>query len=453
MARTKSVKTQTAETNYNKAIDKYQATADSAPQYSESRRTQQAYNQWTNYEKNNKPGEYQGSWVDTLNNKVNSYLNQDPYSYKSQNDANYQAARNEYINNGQKAMKDTMTQASALTGGYGNTYAQSVGQQQYNSQMDNLSQKAVEYEQQAYNRYLGDREQQLNAINTLQNLDNTEYSRYRDSVNDYNTFLNYLQNKYATLQNVDNQTFQNEFNVWQQQLGAQGTLLSTAQNQYQYLDTMDENKYQYDTTFSENKRQFDKTFSEDKRQFDKTFSEDKRQFDKTFSEDKRQFDTSFGETKRQFNDTMAEDKRQFNTTIAHSSTKGSSVRSTSGSTSGSTSYSTAEMRKMAVSDPDTLRSYLVNNKGYSTPNANKIINKYAQEAGSTASKNQTYNYDDAYKLIKSEINSDKRLRGTSSERKVNRETTIKNAIQKLYNNGQITMDIATKLKKAFQKYF
>lgn len=156
-------------------------------------------------------------------------------------------------------MKDTMEQAVALSGGYGNTYAQAVGQQQYNSQMDNLSEKAIEYEQQAFNRYVSDREQQLNTINTLQNLDNTEYSRNRDAINDYNTFLNYLQNKYTTLKAVDDDTFSREFNVWQQQLGAQGTLMSTAQSNYQYENTNDINNYQFGVNTDLQKQQLAET--------------------------------------------------------------------------------------------------------------------------------------------------------------------------------------------------
>lgn len=254
-----SVKTQTAYKNLNKSTKKYEATANNAPTYKESGKTKSAYNQWTSYEKNNKPGEYAGTWAGILSDKVSKYLNQDPYSYKSQNDANYQAAKDQYTKTGQQAMKDTMAQASALSGGYGNTYAQSVGQQQYNSQMDNLSQKAIEYEQQAYNRYVGDREQQLNTINALQNLDNTEYSRNRDAINDYNTFLNYLQNKYTTLKAVDDDTFNREFNVWQQQLGAQGTLMSTAQNNYQYEKTNDINNYQFGVNTDLQKQQLAET--------------------------------------------------------------------------------------------------------------------------------------------------------------------------------------------------
>lgn len=254
-----SVKTQTAYKNLNKATKKYQSTANNAPDYNESGKTKSAYNQWTSYEKNNKPGEYAGTWADVLNQKVTNYINQDPYSYKSQNDASYQAAKDQYTKTGQQAMKDTMAQASALTGGYGNTYSQSVGQQQYNAQMDNLSQKAIEYEQQAYNRYVGDREQQLNTINALQNLDNTEYSRNRDAINDYNTFLNYLQNKYTTLKSVDDDTFNREYNIWQQQLGAQGTLMSTAQNNYQYENTNDINNYQFGVNTDLQKQQLAET--------------------------------------------------------------------------------------------------------------------------------------------------------------------------------------------------
>jgi hypothetical protein len=254
-----SVKTQTAYKNLNKATKKYQSTANNAPTYNESGKTKSAYNQWTSYEKNNKPGEYVGTWADVLNQKVTNYINQDPYSYKSQNDASYQAAKDQYTKTGQQAMKDTMAQASALTGGYGNTYAQSVGQQQYNAQMDNLSQKAIEYEQQAYNRYVSDREQQLNTINALQNLDNTEYSRNRDAINDYNTFLNYLQNKYTTLKSVDDDTFNREYNIWQQQLGAQGTLMSSAQNNYQYENTNDINNYQFGVNTDLQKQQLAET--------------------------------------------------------------------------------------------------------------------------------------------------------------------------------------------------
>lgn len=254
-----SVKTQTAYKNLNKATKKYQSTANNAPTYNESGKTKSAYNQWTSYEKNNKPGEYAGTWADVLNRKVTNYINQDPYSYKSQNDASYQAAKDQYTKTGQQAMKDTMAQASALTGGYGNTYSQSVGQQQYNAQMDNLSQKAIEYEQQAYNRYVSDREQQLNTINALQNLDNTEYSRNRDAINDYNTFLNYLQNKYTTLKSVDDDTFNREYNIWQQQLGAQGTLMSTAQNNYQYENTNDINNYQFGVNTDLQKQQLAET--------------------------------------------------------------------------------------------------------------------------------------------------------------------------------------------------
>ena len=40
---------------------------------------------------------------------------------------------------GKQAMQDTMGQAAALTGGYGSTYGQAVGQQQYDAYLQNLN--------------------------------------------------------------------------------------------------------------------------------------------------------------------------------------------------------------------------------------------------------------------------------------------------------------------------
>lgn len=60
------------------------------------------------------------------------------FQYNMNADALYQMYKNQYQNNAQLAMRDAMGQAAALTGGYGNSYAQTVGQQAYNQQMSQL---------------------------------------------------------------------------------------------------------------------------------------------------------------------------------------------------------------------------------------------------------------------------------------------------------------------------
>ena len=68
-------------------------------------------------------------------------------------DALYQQYRDLYTQQGQMAMMDTMGQAAAMTGGYGNSYAQTAGQQMYNQYLGKLNEVVPELYQQAYNRY------------------------------------------------------------------------------------------------------------------------------------------------------------------------------------------------------------------------------------------------------------------------------------------------------------
>ena len=79
----------------------------------------------------NKPGQYTSPWHTQLNDTINKILNREKFSYDLNGDALYQQYKDQYTTQGQMAMMDTMGQAAALTGGYGNSYAQSVGQQAY----------------------------------------------------------------------------------------------------------------------------------------------------------------------------------------------------------------------------------------------------------------------------------------------------------------------------------
>jgi guanine deaminase len=54
---------------------------------------------------------------------------------------------------GQQAMRDTMGQAAALTGGYGNTYAQQAGEQAYAAYLSRLNDVLPELYGEAYNRF------------------------------------------------------------------------------------------------------------------------------------------------------------------------------------------------------------------------------------------------------------------------------------------------------------
>ena len=84
---------------------------------------------------------------------LEAYMNREDFQYDVNGDALYRHYKDQYTQLGQKAMQDTMGQASALTGGYGSSYAQNVGQQAYNSYMEQLGDVIPALYQLAYDRY------------------------------------------------------------------------------------------------------------------------------------------------------------------------------------------------------------------------------------------------------------------------------------------------------------
>ena len=83
--------------------------------------------------------EYAGTYEGRLNELFDQISNRGKFSYDVSKDPLYGAYKDQYIQQGKLAMKDTMGQAAALTGGYGNTYGQQVGQQTYDAYLQNLS--------------------------------------------------------------------------------------------------------------------------------------------------------------------------------------------------------------------------------------------------------------------------------------------------------------------------
>lgn len=105
---------------------------------------------------NNNRTLYGGSYDADLNALYGQIANRPKFSYDVDGDALYQQYKDRYLQNARMAMQDTMGQAAALTGGYGSSYGQAVGQQAYDRQMLGLTDKIPELQQNAYNRYLNE---------------------------------------------------------------------------------------------------------------------------------------------------------------------------------------------------------------------------------------------------------------------------------------------------------
>lgn len=156
----------------------------------------------TDYRDNNKPADYVSKYDAQIDALFNQIMNRDPFQYNLEEDGLYQQYRDQYITGGQRAMQDTMGQAAALTGGYGNTYAQAVGQQQYDAYLQRLNDVIPELYQNAYNQYNaeGDRLKDLYSMQVAQ--EDRDYDRWLNGYNMWRNELDRLQGDADRLYNM-----------------------------------------------------------------------------------------------------------------------------------------------------------------------------------------------------------------------------------------------------------
>jgi hypothetical protein len=150
-----------------------------------------------------KPGAYQSQWQTQLNDTMDKILNREKFSYDFNGDALYQQYKDKYIQQGKMASADVMGQAAAMTGGYGNSYAATVGNQAYQASLQNLNDIIPELYQMALDRYNQEGQDLLNQYGILGDRENTDYGRYRDTVSDWGNERNYLTGRYDSERNYD----------------------------------------------------------------------------------------------------------------------------------------------------------------------------------------------------------------------------------------------------------
>lgn len=168
------------------------------------------YEKYNNlYGKNNAP-----TWTPQYQEQISQILgnitNRDPFEYNMNKDPLYQQYRDQYIREGQRAMKDTMAQSAALTGGYGSTYGAIAAQQGYDNYLAQLNDRVPQLEQMAYGKYADNLADMYNQLGAYQSEENRLYGQYLDALNQYNTDRDYSFN--AMQAAIGQNNYENEFN-------------------------------------------------------------------------------------------------------------------------------------------------------------------------------------------------------------------------------------------------
>ena len=131
------------------------------------------------------------------------------FSYNMNEDKMYQQYRDQYIREGQRAMKDTAAQTAALTGGYGSTYGAIAAQQGYDNYLAGLNDRVPQLEQMAYGRYTDELADKYNQLGAYQTEENRLYGQYMDALGQYNTDRNFAFNSMQQAMSQNN--YENEF--------------------------------------------------------------------------------------------------------------------------------------------------------------------------------------------------------------------------------------------------
>ena len=88
-----------------------------------------ALNEW----ERKKPSGYSSKYRERLDGILGSILDRGDFKYSLNADPLYRQYREQYIKNGERAMEDTVGKVSALSGGYGSSYAATAGMQSYSN--------------------------------------------------------------------------------------------------------------------------------------------------------------------------------------------------------------------------------------------------------------------------------------------------------------------------------
>lgn len=166
--------------------------------------------------KASKPGAYQSRWDDELTSLYDQIRNRKKFSYDMGTDPLYQQYREQYQRLGRLAMQDTMGQAAALTGGYGSTYGEQVGQQAYNAYLQNLNDIVPQLQQQAYQRYQDEGTDLYNQYSLVKGREDTDYGRYRDTVSDYYSDLSDARSAYNSERSLEQSQWATMLDYWAQ---------------------------------------------------------------------------------------------------------------------------------------------------------------------------------------------------------------------------------------------
>lgn len=196
-----------------------------------------------------KPEDYTSQYGDRIQELIDAALNRPAFEYDATQDPTYQQYSDMLLQGGKRAMMDAQGTAAQLSGGYGNSYAQTVGQQQYQNYMQQRAEMIPELRQLALDMYNTQGDEMRGNLAVLQGAESDAYGKYRDTVGDYNTQLAYATDTYNTeadrdyskwLDLVGQNQWNQEYNLAVAQAAKKSSGGGSSKKAYSLLDDLQE---------------------------------------------------------------------------------------------------------------------------------------------------------------------------------------------------------------------
>ena len=258
------------------------------------------------------------SYSDQIDALMSEIQNRDKFEYNVDSDVLFQQYLGSAMASGKTAMMDTMGQASALTGGYGSTYATSAANQQYNAYIQDAYNNLPEYYQMALEAYQMEGEEMYNQLSMLNQADATEYQRlydawnanfsnaqsmyekeygaWQDSVNnaynsanlqlsEYGQLFDQTYNAYTAVQDNANNLYAQEYQSWADQVNNAFNFAGLANSDYWSTQNFIEDQRQFNANLAQRQNEFsaemdykNKALEQDNKQFLAKQAQDNAQF-------------------------------------------------------------------------------------------------------------------------------------------------------------------------------
>lgn len=254
------------------------------------------------------------SYSDQVRDMMDTIMGREKFTYDVDKDPLFQQALASAMNSGKTAMQDTIGQASALTGGYGSTYATSAANQAYNAFIEDAYDNLPQYYQMAMEAYQMEGDDLYRQLDMLVGADEREYSR---NVTAYDATYQHRNQMYNEAYQQFRDAKNDAYNIANLKLSEHGQLVNDAYNYFNasadYANTLYEREYNKwadevnqammwaqmlnsdwwkNTEFGEGVRQYEQNFAEQQRQYEKDYAQKGEHFNKNleFTEAENQKD-------------------------------------------------------------------------------------------------------------------------------------------------------------------